>query len=110
MYLKRLRRDIWRSVEEGPHVLILPPVQPDGTQARLGGGQAIMNQPKKDDLDKMENDVVAFYEISCGDAPENLDFIINCKSTIEIWDVLKNSLSRVRISTRQETHHDTQQV
>ena len=49
-----------------------------------------MSRPTKDDLDKMENDVVAFYEISCGVAPDNFDIIINCKSAKEIWDVLKN--------------------
>ena len=37
-YLKRLGRDVWRSVEEGPHVLILTPIQADGAQVRLGGG------------------------------------------------------------------------
>ena len=49
-----------------------------------------MNRPTKDDLDKMENDVVDFYEISCGVAHDNFDIIINCKSAKEIWDVLKN--------------------
>ncbi|KAL7582460.1 hypothetical protein Lser_V15G41487 [Lactuca serriola] len=49
-----------------------------------------MNRPTKDDLDKMESDVIAFYEISCGVAPDNFDVIINCKSAKEIWDVLKN--------------------
>ncbi|CAI9303998.1 unnamed protein product [Lactuca saligna] len=38
MYLRRLGRDIWRSVEEGPHVRILTPAQTDGTTVRLGGG------------------------------------------------------------------------
>ena len=50
-----------------------------------------MNRPTKDDLDKMENDVVAFYEISCGDALDNFDIIINCNSTKEIRDVLKKT-------------------
>ena len=49
-----------------------------------------MSRPTKDDLDKMENDAVAFYEISCGVAPDNFDIIINCKSAKEILDVLKN--------------------
>ena len=49
-----------------------------------------MNRPTKDDLDKMESDAIAFYEISCRVAPDNFDIIINCKSAKEIWDVLKN--------------------
>ena len=49
-----------------------------------------MNRPTKDDLDKMENDAIAFDEISCGVAPDNFDIIINYKSAQEIWDVLKN--------------------
>ena len=89
-YLRRLGRDVWRSVEEGPHVPVLTPVQTDGATARLGGGQPALNRPTKDDLDKMENDAIAFYEISCGVAPDNFDIIINCKSAKEIWDVLKN--------------------
>ena len=32
-YLKRLRRDVWRSMEEGPHVHVLTLFQADGTQA-----------------------------------------------------------------------------
>ena len=89
-YLKRLGRDVWQSVEEGPYVPILAPVQADGAQARLGGAQDAMNRPTNDDLDKMEKDAIAFYEISCGVAPDNFDIIINCKSAKEIRDVLKN--------------------
>ena len=48
-----------------------------------------MNRPTKYDIDKMESDAVAFYEISCGVSPDNFDIIINCKSANEIWDVLK---------------------
>ena len=89
-YLRRLGRDVWRSVEEGPHVPVLTPVQTDWATARLGGGQPALNRPTKDDFDKMENDAIAFYEIPCGVSPDNFDIIINCKSAKEIWDVLKN--------------------
>ena len=51
-YLRRLGRDVWRSVEEGPHVPVLTPVQTDGTTTRLGGGQPVLNRPTKDDLIK----------------------------------------------------------
>ena len=76
-YLQRIGRDVWISVEEGPHVPILTPVQNDGTQSRLEGGQPAMNHPTKDDIDKMENDTGAFYEISCGVSPDNFNIIIN---------------------------------
>ena len=49
-----------------------------------------MNHPTKDDLDKMESDDIAFYEISSGVAPDNFDIILNYKSAKEIWYVLKN--------------------
>ena len=49
-----------------------------------------MNRPTNDDLDKMEKDAIAFYEISCGVAPDNFNIIINCKYAKEIWDVLNN--------------------
>ena len=87
-YLKRLGKDVWRSVEEGPHVPNLTPIATDGAQGRLGGGSAAINIPTNDDLDKMEKDAIAFYEISCGVAPGNFDIIINCKSAKEIWEVL----------------------
>ena len=83
-YLRRHGRDVWRSVEEGPHVPVLTPVQTDGATTRLGGGQPALNRPTKDDLDKMESDAIAFYEISCGVAPDNFDIITNCKSAKEI--------------------------
>ena len=89
-YLRILGRDVWRSIEEGPHVPVLTPVQTDGATTRLGGGQPAMSRPTKDDLDKMENDVVAFYEISYGVSVDKFDIILNCKSAKEIWDVLKN--------------------
>ena len=55
-YLKRLDRDLWRSIEEEPHVPILTHVAVDGARARLGGCQASMNKPTKNDLEKMEKD------------------------------------------------------
>lgn len=89
-YLRRLGRNVWRSIEEGPHVPVLTPLQTDGATTRLGGGQPALSCPTKADLYKMENDAIAFYEISCGVAPDNFDIIINCKSAKEIWDDLKN--------------------
>ena len=49
-----------------------------------------MSRPTKDDVEKTENDAIAFYEISCGVALDNFDISINHKSAKEIWDVIKN--------------------
>ena len=47
-YLTILGRDVWRSVEEGPHGSILTPIAADRVQARLGGGPAAKNGPTND--------------------------------------------------------------
>ncbi|CAI9271023.1 unnamed protein product [Lactuca saligna] len=49
-YLWRLGRDVWRSVEEGPHVPVLTPVQTDGTTTRLGGAES-----EYDDEEEFQN-------------------------------------------------------
>ena len=48
-----------------------------------------MTNPTNDDLEKMEKDPITFYEISCGVPPNNFDIIMNCKSSKEIWEVVK---------------------
>ena len=52
-YLKGLGRDVWRSVEEAPHIPILTPIAADGAPTRLRGGPTAMNRPTNDDLEKM---------------------------------------------------------
>ena len=86
----RVLQDVYRSVEEGPDVPILTPITANDAQARLGEGQATMNRPTNDDLEKIETNAIALYKTSCGVAPENFDIIINCEYAKEIWDVLKN--------------------
>ena len=80
-YLKRLERDLWRPMEEGPHAPFLTPVHADVGQSRLGAGQAAMNRQTNNDLEKMQKDAIAFYEISCGVSLDNFDIFIKCKST-----------------------------
>ena len=49
-----------------------------------------MIRPTNDGISTTEKDEICFYEISCGIPPDIFDLIINCKSTKEIWDVIKN--------------------
>ena len=49
-----------------------------------------MNRQTNNDLEKMQKDAIAFYEISCGVSLDNFDIFIKCKSTKGIWDILKN--------------------
>ena len=83
-YLRRLGKEVWRSVENEPHVPVLTLIVTDETQTRLGGGQVSIIRPTNDNIEKMEKDEIAFYEIPCGLPPDSFDLIINCKSAKEI--------------------------
>ncbi|KAI3518385.1 hypothetical protein L1887_07060 [Cichorium endivia] len=80
-------KDIWRSVEEGPHLPIITP-RPNTTEEALGG----TSQPRLTplDIEKMDNDQIAFTEIQCGIPPELFDLIQNCTTAQQIWVLLQN--------------------
>ncbi|KAI3723557.1 hypothetical protein L2E82_35214 [Cichorium intybus] len=86
-YLKTKGKDIWRSVEEGPHLLIITP-RPNTAEEALGG----TSQPRLTplDIEKMDNDQIAFTEIQCGIPPELFDLIQNCTTAQQIWVLLQN--------------------
>ncbi|KAI3510685.1 hypothetical protein L1887_17817 [Cichorium endivia] len=69
-YLKTKGKDIWRSVEEGPHLLTITP-RPNTAEEALGG----TSQPRLTplDIEKMDNDQIALTEIQCGIPPELFD-------------------------------------
>ncbi|KAI3496687.1 hypothetical protein L1887_39058 [Cichorium endivia] len=86
-YLKTKGKDIWRSVEEGPHLSIITP-RPNTAEEALGG----TSQPRLTplDIEKMDNDQIAFTEIQCGIPPELFDLIQNCTTAQQIWVLLQN--------------------
>lgn len=53
IYLRRLGKEVWRSIEKGPHVPILTPIVTYETQTRLGGGQVPTTRPTNDDIEKI---------------------------------------------------------
>ncbi|KAI3493334.1 hypothetical protein L1887_41999 [Cichorium endivia] len=81
-YLKTKGKDIWRSVEEGPHLPTFIP-RPNTAEEALGG----TSQPRLTplDIEKMDNDQIAFTEIQCGIPPELFDLIQNCTTAQQIW-------------------------
>ena len=81
-YLRRLRKEIWRSIEEGPHVLVLTPIT-HKTHIRQGGG-ATMTRPTNNDIDKMEKDEITYHEIPFGVPPDTYDLIIKYEATMKI--------------------------
>ncbi|KAI3510736.1 hypothetical protein L1887_17869 [Cichorium endivia] len=86
-YLKTKGKDIWCSVEEGPHVPNYTP-RPDTTEEALGG----VPQPRLTplDIEKLDTDQIAFTEIQCGIPPELFDLIQNCTTAQQIWVILQN--------------------
>ncbi|KAI3505851.1 hypothetical protein L1887_28154 [Cichorium endivia] len=86
-YLKTKGKDIWRSVEEGPHLPTFTP-RPNTAEEALGG----TSQPRLTplDIEKMDNDQIAFTEIQCGIPPELFDLIQNCTTAQQIWVLLQN--------------------
>ncbi|KAI3699537.1 hypothetical protein L2E82_43924 [Cichorium intybus] len=86
-YLKTKGKDIWRSVEEGPHLPMCTP-RPNTAEEALGG----ISQPRLTplDIEKMDNDQIAFTEIQCGIPPELFDLIQNCTTAQQIWVLLQN--------------------
>ncbi|KAI3510727.1 hypothetical protein L1887_17860 [Cichorium endivia] len=86
-YLRRQGKDIWHSVEEGPHVPIYTP-RADTAEEALGGvPQARLTAL---DIEKLENDQIAFTEIECGIPPKLFDLIQNCTIAQRILVLLQN--------------------
>ncbi|KAI3507628.1 hypothetical protein L1887_22617 [Cichorium endivia] len=80
-YLIGLDRDLWRSVNEGPHTDIAGRfVVPDGEEA------VVLNAA---DLRKIENDERAMRELRSGLGPDVSHHIADAKSAKEMWDNLK---------------------
>ncbi|KAI3505885.1 hypothetical protein L1887_28203 [Cichorium endivia] len=80
-YLIGLDRDLWRSVNEGPHTDIAGRfVVPDGEEA------VVLNSA---DLRKIENDERAMRELRSGLGPDVSHHIADAKSAKEMWDNLK---------------------
>ncbi|KAI3691358.1 hypothetical protein L2E82_49702 [Cichorium intybus] len=85
-YLRRQGKDIWRSVGEGPHVPTYTP-RPDTAEEALGG----VSQPRLSalDIEKLENDQIAFTKIQCSIPPKLFDLIQNCTIAQQIWVLLQ---------------------
>ncbi|KAI3510835.1 hypothetical protein L1887_17972 [Cichorium endivia] len=80
-YLIGLDRDLWRSVNDGPHTDIAGRfVVPDGEEA------VVLNAA---DLRKIENDERAMRELRSGLGPDVSHHIADAKSAKEMWDNLK---------------------
>ncbi|KAI3496616.1 hypothetical protein L1887_38985 [Cichorium endivia] len=86
-YLKTKGKDIWRSVEEGPHIPNYT-TRADTAEEALGGAPQPRLTPF--DIEKMDNDQIAFTEIQCGIPPELFDLIQNCTTAQQIWVILQN--------------------
>ena len=57
-------KEVWRSVEEGPHVPFFTLVVTDGTQTRHGVGYVAMTIPINSDIERMKKNEIIVYEIS----------------------------------------------
>ncbi|KAI3518265.1 hypothetical protein L1887_06795 [Cichorium endivia] len=86
-YLKTKGKDIWRSVEEGPHIPNYT-TRADIAEEALGGAPQPRLTPI--DIEKLDNDQIAFTEIQCGIPPELFDLIQTCTTAQQIWVILQN--------------------
>ena len=67
-HLKRKDKDLWRSVEQGPHIPT-GVVNDDVAAQILGGGPPVQGQLTPMDIRKMDNDVIAYTELMYGIRP-----------------------------------------
>ncbi|KAI3503823.1 hypothetical protein L1887_32276 [Cichorium endivia] len=67
---------------EGPHIPNYT-TRADTAEEALGGAPQPRLTPL--DIDKMDNDQIAFTEIQCGIPPELFDLIQNCTTAQQIW-------------------------
>ncbi|KAI3690739.1 hypothetical protein L2E82_48946 [Cichorium intybus] len=86
-YLKTKGKEILRYVEEGPHLPMYTP-RPKTVEESLGG----TSHPRITSLEieKIDNDQIAFTEVQCGIPPELFDLIQYCTTAQQIWVLLQN--------------------